>query len=47
MTNKIIKNRFMILEELGSGGYGTVYKALDKQTDAFVAVKYVRKNLFN
>ncbi len=40
--NKILKNRFIVLEELGSGGYGTVNKALDKDTQKYVAVKFVK-----
>ena len=41
---KVLKNRFTILDELGSGGYGTVNKAHDNQTDKMVAVKFV--NIF-
>lgn len=38
---KVLKNRFYIIEELGQGGYGSVYKALDKMSNDMVAVKYV------
>lgn len=31
--------RFELLEEIGEGGYGLVYQALDKKTNEFVAVK--------
>ena len=40
-NTKVLKNRFMILDELGSGGYGTVNRAHDKQTNKMVAVKFV------
>lgn len=42
-TNKpaLIKNRFLVLEELGQGGYGSVNKAIDTLTNEQVAIKFV------
>ena len=34
---------FFILEDLGQGGYGSVHKAIDKVTNEFVAIKYVKR----
>lgn len=42
-AKKVIKNRFFILEDLGQGGYGSVHKAIDKVTNEFVAIKYVKR----
>lgn len=39
---KIIKERFLIMEDIGQGGYGTVSKAIDKLTNDLVAIKFVR-----
>ena len=44
---KLIKNRFMLLEDLGQGGYGSVYKAIDKTTNETVAIKFVSNCSFN
>lgn len=33
--------RYQVLEELGSGSFGTVYKAIDKTTGEVVAIKHV------
>lgn len=38
---KIIKNRFYLSDELGTGGYGSVFKAIDKKTNKMVAIKFV------
>ena len=39
----ILADRFQMLEELGSGSFGVVYKAIEKATGEIVAIKHVRK----
>ena len=34
--------RYQVLEELGSGSFGVVYKAIEKSTGEIVAIKHVR-----
>ncbi|KAJ5466612.1 Serine/threonine-protein kinase svkA [Penicillium diatomitis] len=36
-----MSNRYQVMEELGSGSFGTVYKAIDKQTGEIVAIKHI------
>jgi serine/threonine protein kinase/tetratricopeptide (TPR) repeat protein len=41
----VLGDRFEILDVLGEGGMGTVYKALDLEVDHFVALKLIRPEL--
>lgn len=41
----IIANRYDIQQEIGQGGMGNVYLAVDTHTDEMVAVKHLRSNL--
>ena len=36
-----LADRYQMLEELGSGSFGVVYKAIEKNTGEIVAVKHV------
>src|SRR5438067_1808603 len=37
--NTILQNRYRIVRELGHGGMGTVYEAVDQRVNCIVAVK--------
>jgi serine/threonine protein kinase len=39
VPNSILLNRYCVLRELGRGGMGTVYEALDQSVSCIVAVK--------
>jgi eukaryotic-like serine/threonine-protein kinase len=41
----VLGGRFEILQVLGEGGMGTVYKALDREVDHFVALKLIRPEM--
>lgn len=43
MTQRLIKNRYLLDKILGKGNYGTVYKATDLETNQIVAIKEIRK----
>lgn len=44
---KILGNRYQIIEEIGSGGMATVYKAKCKLLNRFVAIKVLRDEFAN
>lgn len=44
-TGDVLGGRFEILDVLGEGGMGTVYKALDREVDHIVALKLIRPEM--
>ena len=43
MIGKILGNRYEILEKIGTGGMGDVYKAHDRRLDRIVAIKILKQ----
>src|SRR6267378_865575 len=44
-TGDVLGGRFEILDVLGEGGMGTVYKAIDREVDHVVALKLIRPEM--
>jgi len=44
-TGATFANRYQIIEELGKGGMGRVYKALDKEVNAKIALKLIKPEI--
>ncbi|MBR1684407.1 MAG: serine/threonine protein kinase [Clostridia bacterium] len=47
MIGKLLAGRYRLLEQVGVGGMAIVYRAVDENTNHFVAVKLLRPDLAN
>ncbi len=47
MLNRILDNRYTVLEHIGGGGTADVYRAHDKLLDRFVAIKMLHPQFVN
>ncbi len=47
LAGKTLGNRYDVLELIGAGGMGTVYRARDRELDDLVALKVIRSELAN
>jgi serine/threonine protein kinase len=45
MSSEGAAGQFQVLEELGSGSFGVVYKAIERSTGEIVAIKHVSPRL--
>ena len=45
ITGATFAGRYQIVEELGKGGMGRVYKALDKETNERIALKLIKPEI--
>lgn len=43
--SRIVRNKYVIVDLLGKGGFGEVYKAMDTQLEREVAVKVIQRNV--
>lgn len=44
-TGSTFATRYQIIEELGKGGMGRVYKVLDKETNEKIAIKLIKPEI--
>ncbi|MBI5208137.1 MAG: protein kinase, partial [Candidatus Firestonebacteria bacterium] len=42
--NAVINNRYLIMDKIGEGGIGIVYKAFDRKNNIEVAIKFLKQN---
>jgi serine/threonine protein kinase len=47
MINNIINNKYRIIERIGNGSFGTIYKGENIRTKELVAIKIERKDEYN